>query len=380
MDKRFISQIFTLCFFSLVAFSCKQEPTVSQFTLEGVINNASERVLYLEKGSATILDSLLLDESGSYQLSAASPSSSDFYRLRLGKQIIHFVVDSTETITINADAGSFARNYEITGSPENQYIKELVQLQQDAQAGYRKLQKMYENKEILADHYVQSVRETVERYKSAAKQYIGRDLTSSSAYFALFQQIDNMLIFDPNNREDSRFFGALANNYPDSVRREYVKSIYLTGLATIRGERDIVVNETTAKELFDFSLPGLKGNEVKLSEIGEGKITLIDFTLYGTEESPARNIALAGLYTEYKDKGFEIYQVSFDADRHAWYNAASNLPWVTVRDPESIYSGNLTKFNVTSLPTVFIRDRDGGIIARPSTLDEVKVILKKHLR
>lgn len=49
------------------------------------------------------------------------------------------MVDSTETVKVNADANGFATAYQVEGSENNQKIKELVLLQADLQDKVNKL-------------------------------------------------------------------------------------------------------------------------------------------------------------------------------------------------------------------------------------------------
>jgi alkyl hydroperoxide reductase subunit AhpC len=99
---------------------------------------------------------------------------------------------------------------------------------------------------------------------------------------------------------------------------------------------------------------------------------LIDFTSYGTKESPARNILLAELYEKYKSKGFEIYQISLDTDEHFWKNASVNLPWVCVWDQQSVNSDILRKYNVSEIPTSFIRNREGELVSRIESYNQLE--------
>jgi len=82
------------------------------------------------------------------------------------------------------------------------------------------------------------------------------------------------------------------------------------------------------------------------------------------EWSPALNMEFGDLYTRYHDKGLEIYQISLDSDLHFWKNAASNLPWACVRDPQSVYSQTAALYNVKQLPAIFILDRKGNLQGR----------------
>lgn len=99
-------------------------------------------MLYLEHTSLegiVKVDSVKLDESGTFHFSGARPDSPDFYRLRLDNQVINFSVDSTETVTVKADNSGFATAYQVEGSENNQKIKELVLLQANLQEQVNKL-------------------------------------------------------------------------------------------------------------------------------------------------------------------------------------------------------------------------------------------------
>lgn len=375
------ARILSACLLFLVLHACEKKQHGDFFTVEGNITGAEGMTLYMENGARQKLDSTVLNSAGQFRFTSPKPANTDFYQLRLERQIIHFVADSTENISINGDAINLVDNYTITGSAENMKIKELSQLQQSTLKEYRRYQTDHNNKAISDDDYALHVTVLIGDYKTRARQYM-TDFASPSTYFALFQQVDNLFIFDPYDKEDLKLFGAVANNHPDSIRREQVKNIYLNGLTVLRGEqeREFDLTETSGSEMFDISLPTVGGKKVSLSDIGKGKLTLIDFTVYAAPESPGHNIMLAEVYNKYKNKGFEIYQVSLDHDEHLWLNASDNLPWIKVRDPESIYSQNLVKYNVTGLPTGYLRDKDGEIVERVEDYNDLDALIRKHLK
>jgi hypothetical protein len=71
------------------------------------------------------IDSIKLKGDGDYQLRGSRPGPPTFYRLRLEDKVIHFSVDSTETITLNAPYEGFATGYQVSGSVSSEKIKEL---------------------------------------------------------------------------------------------------------------------------------------------------------------------------------------------------------------------------------------------------------------
>jgi len=359
-----------------------------QFTVAGEIEGGTGKTLYLENvGVAKIvaIDSVHL-KSNRFKFRHKRPAVPDFYRLRLGRQVINLAIDSTETIHVKADTARFGRNYSLEGDVcQSQKIKELTLLQIHAASQYRDLQKQYESGELSADGYVKNVSDAIDAYKTAAKEFILSDFLSLPAYFALFQQINNLLIFDIYNKDDHKLFGAVANvwnmYYPESPRAIQLKKLFTEARNIMRGEQQsFEVQEADSKTLFDIALPTLTGEIVRLSEIGDGKITLIDFTIYSASESPAYNSLLAELYKRYHSRGLEIYQVSLDANSHLWKNAAVNLPWICVRDPESAYSTIAQRYNVISIPAAFIRNRKGEIVTRIEDYSKLDALIAGCLK
>jgi peroxiredoxin len=371
MTKTNLSKVLLFCTLAGLFFACSDKK--QQFTITGEIQGENGKMLYLEHiGPAriTLLDSVKLAQN-TFTFRQPRPQTPDFYRLRLGNQIINLVVDSTETITVTANTGNFATDYMVDeNATELKKLKELMLLQYATSQKYNALQKQYEDNEISMDLYIQEANAAIDNYKTVARGYIISNFLAPSAYFALFQQVNNLLLFDLYNKEDSRLFGAVANAwnqaYPDSPRALQLKHLFTNSLAVLRGERTIEMdaNETDGKDFLDIVLPSLDGQEIRLSEIGKGKVVLIDFTAYEKNDSPIHTMRLAELYDKYQSRGFEIYQISLDADEHFWKNAAVNLPWICVKDPESIYSAIAQRYNVREIPTIFIMNQDGEIVSR----------------
>ena len=72
------------------------------------------------------------------------------------------------------------------------------------------------------------------------------------------------------------------------------------------------------------------------------------------DNSPELNIILNQLYTLYKNKGFEIYQIAFDPEEVEWKTSARNLPWITVWNSLADGDEVLANYNVGAIPMSFI--------------------------
>ena len=346
--KRFVHIGAVLCVVSLVLAACKRQ---ADFTVEGVVSGADGQVMYLENvgvSSVETLDSVRLTAAGEFRFERPRPAYPDFYRLRLNNQLINFSIDSTETISFVADAETFATSYRVEGSENCKAIKNITLAQLDANQAIGRTRRAYEADQLAM---------------------------SAAAYFALFQQIDGLLLFDLYDKEDSKAYGAVATSldhfYPESPRAKHLYNLALQSIKVIRSQRPVNLDNVKREEVgyVDIELPDIQGVSRKLSALAPGNIVLLNFTAYMSEWSPALNMALGELYVEYHDKGLEVYQVSLDGDVHFWKNAASNLPWTCVRDPQTVYSQVAALYNVKQLPVIFVLDRSGNLVKR---VDDMK--------
>ena len=360
----------------------------SEFTVKGVVSGADGQLMYLENvgiSNVVTLDSIKLASGGKFKFTEKRPEYPDFYRLRLNNQKINFSIDSTETVSILADAGAFATSYSVEGSENSKAIKAITLAQLDANQAISRLRKDYEDKMISDTTYRSKVLAAADAYKEIARKYIYSAPMSTAAYFALFQQIDGLLFFDLYDRNDVKAYGAVATSYdhyyPESPRSKHLYNLTLQSIKVLRAQRPVDYSNVETKEIsfLDIELPDVRGEVVKLSDVAPGKVVLINFTAYQTEWSPALNMALGELYTKYHGQGLEIYQVSLDSDSHFWRNGASNLPWISVRDPQSVYSQVAGLYNVKQLPALFILDRKGNLVKRVEDVKKLEADVKAVL-
>ena len=360
----------------------------SEFTVKGIVSDADGQVMYLENvgvSSVTLMDSVKLNAAGKFQFKKPRPAYPDFYRLRLNNQLINFSIDSTETVSFVADAETFATSYTVEGSENGKTIKNITLAQLDANQAIHRLRKESESGLLADSVYSRQVLEAAEAYKDVARKYIYSAPMSAAAYFALFQQIDGLLFFDLYDKNDSKAYGAVATSfdhyYPESPRAKHLYNLALQSIKVIRSQRPMDLDKVEKKEVsfLDIELPDVHGENTKLSSVATGKVVLINFTAYMSEWSPALNMEFGDLYTRYHDKGLEIYQISLDNDVHFWKNAASNLPWTCVRDPQSVYSQTAALYNVKQLPAIFILDRKGNLVKRVDDVKKLEADIKSVL-
>lgn len=361
-----------------------------EFKVEGEVANAKDSVLYFENvglDGISVLDSVRLGDDGKFAFSEAAPEAPEFYRLRISDQIINVAIDSTEVITVKTQYPQMATKYDISGSDNNQKIKELALKQIDLQVRAISLERSGSLPMIaLRD----SLQRMVNTYKEEVKRdYIFKEPFKSYAYFALFQTLGPWLIFDPkNNSEDSKVFAAVATSwdtfYPGALRGENLHNIAIEGLKNARimeAKRQAQsVDQTKIVEsgVIEVELPDNHGQVRRLTDMS-GKVVLLDFHLFAMEDSPKRILMLREYYNKYHAQGLEIFQVSLDSDEHFWKQMTAALPWICVRDADGLGSRLAVSYNVPELPEFFLIDRNNNLIKRSTQIEDLDVEIKKLL-
>lgn len=131
----------------------------------------------------------------------------------------------------------------------------------------------------------------------------------------------------------------------------------------------------------DISLPDAKGQIVKLSSL-QGKVVLLDFWASWCGPCRRNNSHTLPIYNQYKGKGFEVYGVSIDDNTRAWSNAIKQdkTTWVHVIDTKAGTGNELTQtWNLQYIPSTFLIDKQGKIVAVAPEKEELENWLKKLL-
>ena len=369
----------------LAIASCSEK----KYHVEGTISNAKDSLLVFENigiEDITVVDSVRLGEDGTFSFSGAAQEAPEFYRLRINGQIINVSIDSTETITVKADYPKMATQYEVSGSDNCLKIKELALKQIDLR---QRAIAISENEDLTVRETNDSIYKLVSQYKEDIKKnYIYAEPGKAYAYFALFQTLGDMLLFNPRaDREDIKAFAAVATSwdsfYPNSARGANLHNIAIEGMNNIRindaaRAQTIDADKVNAAGIIDINLPDNKGKQRKLSSL-KGKVVLLDFHVFATENSPARILLLRELYNKYHAQGLEIYQVSIDPDEHFWKQQTAALPWVNVRDGNGLQSQSLAFYNVQGIPDYFLIDRSNTIVGRAQNIKDLEQAIKDLL-
>lgn len=194
--------------------------------------------------------------------------------------------------------------------------------------------------------------------------FIQKHPFSLACVLALYQKFDdsNYVVQDLQSLKVAA--SALNSFFPKS---EHVKALYANTQRLMAQEKNTRIQQFIDKNGVnspDIVLPNPNGRDVPLSSLNN-KVILLQFWSAENRDSRIQNQALTELYSKYKSRGLEIYQVSIDTNRAAWVSAIEqdHLNWINVGDMKG---SNLatTTYNIQFIPSNYILDSEKRIVAK----------------
>lgn len=338
--------------------SCQREPA---FCVTGKISGAKGDTLYLEQTAllATIaMDSCVLDAEGHFSLEAHAPTYPDFYRLRIGNKSLPLAIDSTETITITATRDSLPYTLAIENSEASLAIAQLRATARIA---------------------------SIAQLREQTQELIIKKPRSLVAYYAVFLKQNGQYIWNIYDSNDRRMYQAVATSFHTWMPEyERTKALYTQVSEVMQAHRNMLQQaavrqliDNTESAFLDIALTDDNGITQSLADL-RGKIIILDFSAIEMEQSKGYIFELRELYNKFHKQGVAIYSVSLDRNKLLWEDGVVNLPWTNVYAGEKA-NEVLMRYNVQSLPTLFLLDRKGNVQGRYTDFNQLETDIRKYL-
>jgi len=374
-------------FLSLVILysGCKNEGT---FTVKGTINGENKKrsisISRLEINTPVFIDSAKINKKGEFSFRVKS-TETDFYQLGFStSDFITLLAEPGEKIGLQFEGKTLFEKYTVTGSPGTeklQYLDMTLDLTKKRLDSLRLAYTEAQEKPgfelsgpLLESEYNEAVK--TQRIKNIT--FIIANTTSLASIKALYQKIspDAYVLYDP---KDLQFLKIVTDSlklaYPNSKHVQALERDFEKELGQMYASRLEKLTRDLPETKLDPNLVDVNGRRIALSSL-KGKYVLLTFWSARAEVCLRENLQLKELYKKYNKKGFEIYQISLDENESDWKTAVKfdELPWISVREDDPLDPKNAILYNVKSVPTNYLYDREGNIVA--SNIHERNLVIK----
>jgi thiol-disulfide isomerase/thioredoxin len=304
-----------------------------------------------------------------------------------GTAVLSRGVDGVATMYLTVeDAGGSIQllvdnsNYKITGSLDDYQIKTDSKPQNDLNAYNEKIRPLTEKMNEMV---------TVLRK--------GPDPENKEKYEVLRQEYFNL--YDQRDRVDSLYVAENPASYASVLalrgtfyllNTEQLDSALARLDAPLKemeeyqymfGKLERMKAVAIGQNYTDFGLETPEGDYLKISDVHNGNVLMIDF--WASWCSPCReaNPELVDIYNTYHDSGFDIIGVSLDRDSASWVKAIADdhLVWNQISDLKYWNSEGAVLYGVPAIPHTVLIDRNGVIAGTKLHGDELRDAIESLL-
>lgn len=357
---------------AVALFSCTDSQESAVINLNVASAGGKEIVLSkLNVNTISVVDTLTLNEQGNakYDVKVAVDAPEFYYLSYNRKRLASLVLKGGDNVTVSVD--TLGKNLKVEGSQESVYLadveKKMYDFAVEFDAKSAELLKAIEKKDKKEEQKLQyELGAMFIKYKRAAVVSIMKNPYSIANINVLYQQLaENLPLFGDLNDVAyfQRVYDSLSPLYPNSV---YVKSLS-DEIQNRFNVMDMNNKIKDAEQLAfpEIALPDTQGKIQKMTALA-GKPFILFFWIASDAEQKMYNHELKAIYDKYSPKGLQIYQVCADGDKAVWATVVKEqgLPWINVCDGLGAESPVLNLYNVTRIPTLYVFDKEGNIVAK----------------
>lgn len=350
----------------IILSSCSKK---EQFTITGTLTDTTKTTIYLLQivnGNWKNIDSTMLTD-GKFILKGKVNTIEEYYLKKSDRDMIMLFIENCP-ISVTSDTTLMRKAIVKGGEVQELYNSYLTEFYKQNKA-METLENSWEKEQ-----------------NPEQKKNIERQLDSMDKSFASYQE---KFIFDhPSSPVAITIltriqFGKNAEEL-SALLSKLDTCLYKNASYKAMSERvDALKNVAVGKIAPDFTMNNPEGNPVTLSaEYIKNKYTLIDFWASWCGPCREENPNVVAAFQRFNKKGFSVFGVSLDNNKDRWTKAITDdkLTWQHVSDLKAWNNSAAILYAVNSIPTNFLIDQKGSIIAVNLRGEELMKKLEEELK
>ena len=271
----------------------------------------------------------------------------------MGYTSLDLILDKSD-VDIFVDDSNSLFEFTVNGSDDTEILKSIENKITNYRSEIRELNINFVEASQNRDfELVNSIQSEFDFKKNQFELSLKDYLSSAKSSLAVLVTADYLDI-----EENLIFWETIYNNYTEEFKdNSYFKNfenklIMIKSISIGSVAPDIILNDTSGVPI---SLASLRG-----------KYVLLDFWAAWCRPCREENPNIVENYNNYKSYGFDVYQVSLDRTKEDWIRGIKQdkLPWINVSDLKYYQSEAAELYNVDRIPSAFLLDPDGKIIAK----------------
>jgi peroxiredoxin len=364
--------LFFLC--ATMLSSCR----VKTVDITGILENPRPReyIFFQELKSKELLtvDSAIVSEDGSFDFKRKVKFPS-FYLLKINQNnFLTMLIEPGEKIKMTSHFDSLNYPVAVIGSKGTKLLADYNKTLLKTINKIRKLSEIHDKNLGRPDfvYVIDSLDNLAGGYlnemNSYAKKYIDDNISSLVSLVALYSQVaPNVYVL--NFEKDLSYFkkvdSSLFQKYPIYEPVIDLHNQVKEMIAYYDNKKSVPQSSGEKMEAPEITLPSPEGDTIKLSST-RGSYVLLDFWASWCSPCRMESPNLLRAYNMYHARGFQIYQVSLDKTKEAWIKGIQDdklEKWIHVSDVKYWNSVVVSLYKIESIPTNFLLDKEGRIIA-----------------